>query len=129
MEFSKELVQKAKSASSAEELLALAKENGISLSESDAATYFDFLHGDHELSDDELSAVAGGLKDHENKHCPSLPTPQCTGSGFLCGLDSCSQYVETADPNGMPTPYTYPVLCTCNKGHFTDVPMNRPYDA
>ena len=55
-----ELLKKAKEAKSAEELLAIAKENGMELSEEEAAAYFAQLNKSGELSDDELDAVAGG---------------------------------------------------------------------
>ena len=55
-----ELIAKAKAATSAEELLALAKENGVELSEEEAKTCFEQLHANAEVSDDELEAVSGG---------------------------------------------------------------------
>ena len=55
-----ELLEKAKLAKSAEELIALAKENGVQLSADEANTYFDELHKSGEISDDELDNVAGG---------------------------------------------------------------------
>ena len=56
-----ELLTKAKAAETAEELLTLAKENGMELTEAEAKTYFDLLHPQTgELSDDELDNVAGG---------------------------------------------------------------------
>ena len=59
--FTPELIEKAKSAKTPEELMALAKENGIELTEESAAAYFDRLHPQTgELSDDELDNVAGG---------------------------------------------------------------------
>ncbi|WP_295859885.1 Nif11-like leader peptide family natural product precursor, partial [uncultured Oscillibacter sp.] len=49
-----ELLAKAKAAKSPEELLALAKENGIELTEEEARTYFEQMHPQTgELSDDE----------------------------------------------------------------------------
>lgn len=60
MELSKELLEKAKAAKSAEELLTLAKENGVEMTESEAAEYFAQLHKSGELSDEELDNVAGG---------------------------------------------------------------------
>ena len=126
MQFTKEMLQQAQSATSAEELMKLAKGHGIELSETDAEACYNFLNSRQELSDEELSQVTGGK---EGKHCTTAPTLFCTGSGFLCGLDACSNYYETADPNSKATPYTYPVLCYCRKGHFSDFPMNRPYDA
>ena len=58
-----ELIEKAKLAKSAEELIALAKENGIELTEEEANTYFAQLNPKKgELGDDELDSVAGGGK-------------------------------------------------------------------
>ena len=57
----KNLILKAKEAKSVEELIALAKENGIELNEEDAKMYFEQLNAKKgELSDDELENVSGG---------------------------------------------------------------------
>ena len=56
-----EMIEKAKSVNSADELLALAKENGIEMTPDEAATYFAQLNPTSgELGDDELDAVSGG---------------------------------------------------------------------
>ena len=55
-----ELIAKAKAAKSREELLALAKENGIELTEEEAKKYFEQLNTNGAVSDDELEAVSGG---------------------------------------------------------------------
>ena len=56
-----EMIEKAKVAKSAEELLALAKENNVEMSADEAATYFAQLSPKSgELDDDDLDAVAGG---------------------------------------------------------------------
>ena len=56
-----EMITKAKEANSVEELMALAKENGVELNEEDAKMYFEQFNAKKgELSDDELDAVAGG---------------------------------------------------------------------
>ena len=56
-----ELIEKAKTAKTAEELLALAKGNGVELTAEAAAAYFAQLNpASGELSDDELDNVAGG---------------------------------------------------------------------
>ena len=54
-----ELIAKAKAAKSAEELFALAKENGVELTAEEAKTYFAQLNANGAVSDDELDAVAG----------------------------------------------------------------------
>lgn len=55
-----ELIEKAKQAKSSEELMALAKENGLELFENDAKAYFERLNLSGELSDEELDNVSGG---------------------------------------------------------------------
>lgn len=58
--FTPELIEKARQANSPEELLALAKENGIELSEDEVKEYFERLNNSGELSDEELDNVSGG---------------------------------------------------------------------
>ena len=66
MEYSPELLVKAKAAKTAEELLTLAAENGISLTAEEAEKYFSKLHNkvttlsDASLANEELENVAGG---------------------------------------------------------------------
>ena len=59
--FTPELIEKAKSAKTPEELTAIAKENGVELTEESAASYFEQLSPKTgELSDSELDNVSGG---------------------------------------------------------------------
>ena len=61
MELNNELIAKAKTAKSPEELMSLAKENGMEMTGENAKEYFEQLHPKTgELSDDELDNVAGG---------------------------------------------------------------------
>ena len=56
-----EMIEKAKAAKSAEELLDLAKENNVEMTADEAKTYFAQLNPKSgELNDDDLDAVAGG---------------------------------------------------------------------
>jgi len=56
-----EMIEKAKTAKSAEELLALAKDNGVEMTEDEAKTYFAQLNPKSgELDDDDLDNVSGG---------------------------------------------------------------------
>ena len=56
-----EMIEKAKAAKSAEELLEVAKANGVEMTADEAATYFAQLNPQSgELDDDDLDAVAGG---------------------------------------------------------------------
>ncbi len=63
--FTPEQMEKARAARSPEELLSLAKESGLELSEEQANTYFEKLNKSGELSDDELDNVAGGGCGHD----------------------------------------------------------------
>ena len=60
MNISKELIEKAKTAKTAEELLEMAKEESIEMSAEQAAEYFVMIHASGELSDEELDNVSGG---------------------------------------------------------------------
>ena len=60
MNISKELLEKAKTAKSAEELLELAKAENINFTAEEAAKAFAELNKTGELSDEELDNVAGG---------------------------------------------------------------------
>ena len=73
MNVSKELLKKAKTAKTAEELLELAKAENIELTEEQAKEYFATIHASGELSDEELDNVSGGCgRDYE----PSGETPK-----------------------------------------------------
>ena len=112
MEMNKELLEKAKRAKNAEELIALAKENGMEMTEESANAYLDLLHSkngelaDGELTDDELDNVSGGgcHKDgklvvtvchtcgyFKCKRCGNERTLQCHGVPCCrnCGKDAC----------------------------------------
>ena len=60
MNITKELLEKAKTAKTAEELLELAKAQHIELTEEEAAKAFEELNKNGELSDEELDNVSGG---------------------------------------------------------------------
>ena len=61
MEMNKELLVKAKSAKSLEELITIAKENGMELTKESAQAYFKLLNQQTgEIADEELDNVSGG---------------------------------------------------------------------
>ena len=70
-----ELIAKAKLAKSAEELIALAKENGAQLTAEEANTYFDELNKSGEISDDELDGVSGGCGERYYHGHPIVENP------------------------------------------------------
>ena len=60
MEFTKEMVEKAKAAKSAAELLELAKAADVEMTAEEAEKAFGQLHKTGELADEELDNVSGG---------------------------------------------------------------------
>ena len=69
MELTKEVIEKAKEAKTVEELVALAKENGVELTFEEAEECFAKLHKSGELADEELDNVAGGGCGDANVTC------------------------------------------------------------
>ena len=67
MRFTNEIIEKVKTAKSAEELLAMAKAENIELTEEQAAKAFAELSKAGELSDEELENAAGGGCGDSNK--------------------------------------------------------------
>ena len=59
--FAPELIEKAKVAKSARELLELTKANGVELTAEEAKAYFAQLGTNGAVTDDELEAVSGGF--------------------------------------------------------------------
>ena len=79
-----EMIEKAKAAKSAEELLALAKENNVEMTADEAKTYFAQLGPKSgELDDDDLDAVAGGAcartgqANNAQDAVNNMPCPRC----------------------------------------------------
>ena len=70
-----ELIIKAKAAKSAEELMALAKENNVELTEEEAKTYFEQLNANCAVADDELDMVAGGACGDDEESGEEQETP------------------------------------------------------
>lgn len=89
--FTPEMIEKAKTAKSAEELLSLAKENNIEVTKEEAKAYFEQLNpASGELSDDELDTVSGGEKNFDT--VPALV--QCRVCGTLYPMnDTCPNCV------------------------------------
>ena len=72
MNISKELLEKARTANSAEELLAMAKAENIKLTQEDAVKAFAEFNKTGEISDEELDNVAGGCGDPETPGEPKF---------------------------------------------------------
>ena len=63
-----ELISKAKTAKSAEELIKIAEGGGVKLEEKDAEAFFNKLNQPEELADEELEAVAGGCGEKKSQY-------------------------------------------------------------
>ena len=72
MNISKELLEKAETAKTAEELLEMAKAENIELNAEEAAQAFAKMNKNGELSDEELDNVAGGCGDPETPGEPKF---------------------------------------------------------
>ena len=93
--FNAEMIEKAKVAKSAEELLELAKASNVEMTADEAATYFAQLNPKSgELDDDDLDTVAGGAcadsNDNDNPAVGVRDTVQIT-SGETCS--SCGNNI------------------------------------
>ena len=87
-----EMVEKAKTAKTAEELLEIAKANNVEITAEEAATYFAQLSPESgELGDDDLDAVSGG--GDACKRMSLLYKTVCVTSGQTC--TKCGSNVGT----------------------------------
>ena len=97
-----EMIEKAKTAKTAEELLEIAKANNIEMTEDEAKTYFAQLTPKSgELDDDDLDAVSGGAcarteqaRDAQDA-VSSMPCPRCGAVGdwaVLHKLKDCTDF-------------------------------------
>ena len=89
-----ELILKAKEAKSAKELLVLAKENGIEMTEESAKAYFEQLHKTGEVSDDELGNVSGG-------GCHTSDGRLVVTVAHYCKYWTCKNHCYNRDVNGI----------------------------
>ena len=127
-----ELIAKAKAAKSAEELLALAKENKVELTEEEAKTYFAQLNANGALSDDELDAVAGGSflgiscddedenEDEDDIYQDGEIVKFFDGTTCTCGCSTCRICVAPYQPQG-----AYLRCTNCQTIVFTWLPYDR----
>ncbi len=88
-----EMIGKAKECKSAEELLALAKENNVEMTEKQAAELFASINQEGELSDDELNSAAGGGcgGSKGDKYLPDIGDLVTFADGFACDC-SCKVF-------------------------------------
>ena len=88
--FTPELIEKAKAAKNAEELLELAKANGVEMTADEATTCFAQLNPTNsELSDDDLDNVAGGAcGNSDNSNAVKLGDTVNIISGAACACGS-----------------------------------------
>ena len=97
MKMNKELLAKAKEAKTPEELLSLAKENGVELTDESAQAYFDLIHPKTgEISDNELDNVSGGCG---GGYVDGRPHPRFTvGQSvlYICGWLGANRITASA---------------------------------
>ena len=111
-----EMIEKAKAAKSAEELLEIAKENNVEMTADEAATYFAQLNPKSgELSDDDLDSVAGGACASKDEGVSIGDIVRVT-SGQTC--DKCGSNIGRVDMTGA-YGFQWGVCCTnCKNSIF-----------
>ena len=106
MELNNEILAKAKAAKTPEELIEIARENDVEMTEEGAKAYFDLLHPKTgEISDDELDNVAGGA-------CYRGDGRMVTTVANLCREWRCKK-----DGSRMESDHR-PICCKCGKTAF-----------
>lgn len=92
-----ELIEKAKTAKTAEELLALAKEHNVEMTEESAKAYFAQLNPKTgELSDDELDNVSGGGCYSDNRLVVTVGTQKDCFVCKTCGENRLAESSKTS---------------------------------
>jgi predicted ribosomally synthesized peptide with nif11-like leader len=124
-----EMIEKAKAAESAEELLAIAKANGVEMTADEAATYFAQLNPKSgELDDDDLDNVAGGtcgvVGDSSNR-----PNVRVT-NGSTCPI--CGSNIGFVESNMYAGTLTEKIFCSEHNSSLIcavlDPLISRPYE-
>ena len=87
-----ELIAKAKAATTAEELMELAKENGVELTADEAKICFDQLSANGAVADEELDMVAGGCgepSEEDVEYQEGDIVKFFDGTTCACGYSTC----------------------------------------
>ena len=121
-----EMMRKAKEAKSVEELIALAKDNGIELSKEKAEEVYGKLHCNGEMSEDEIDIVSGG-------GCGKESTPSFQGtwvSGYelssSCPVCHNNCWAETGFVGNGPRNYQCMVCYTRKRNGYASAPSVVP---
>lgn len=85
MKLTKEQLEKAKTAKNPDELLALAKENGMEMTRGEAGRYLAILGTPGELTDSELADVSGGCGEPEKPIYTAMLCDRCGCNTFWNG--------------------------------------------
>ncbi len=116
-----DLLKKARTAQSPDDLVTLAEKSGLKLSKSDAEHYFNAVKSRGEISDDELDAVSGGGACYTKEGFLSTTCGyKCSyfeedpGVGGVYGTCYCCKYWKMACAStlyllGMPATCTHPM--------------------
>lgn len=96
-----EMIEKAKEAKSAEELLALAKKNDVEMTEEEAKAYYLQLNPPSgELDDDDLDNVAGGGCGGKKESKPSKPQVPSSVVAYCYGCYATVEVAPRKDTEG-----------------------------
>ena len=121
-----ELIAKAKAAKSAEELLELAKANGIEITAEESKIYFEQLSTTGVVSDDELDVISGGNEEDERK-CGEDPIKDGDVVEFTIAFrcDRCKSVYGVAKERSSGTDKVLSVYCvSCRALLFPTIDMS-----
>ena len=112
-----EMIEKAKAAGSAEELLEIAKAGGVEMTADEAKTYFAQLTPKSgELDDDDLDNVAGGACGSKTPTVQVINGKRCSKCGGTLGI---TQGYSKSNERGVTIEGTYRIYVYCvNDGQF-----------
>ena len=113
MEFTKELLDKAKAAKSAEELLEMAKAENIEVTAEEAKQAFLKLHQSGELADEELDNVSGGCGGEDISEPKYKEDDLVTNSRyFACSTCKCYRAFKVIEVHRSSSgKHTYSIAC------------------
>ena len=115
LNFTPELIEKARAAKTVEELIAIAKDNNVELTEEEAKTYFEQLHANGAVTDDELDQVAGGGECNDRVFLTIDDLPN--GTLVMLKRDKCCSNCGPGVPgySRLPNPDTNQASIWCTK--------------
>jgi len=107
MNLTPEMINAAKNAKTVEELMLLAKENNVEMTQEQANAYFEVTHKTGELADEELNGVAGGWCYNDGRPVITIGEQHdcfvckyCNNENMEKGFSMYMGHIHECDKNG-----------------------------